>query len=93
MHHSQTEAIARIATAQDTYLVSGYGVQIDANSPIVKMNKSGDKKQAVVGEIVTYTLEVKNDGYVDATNVIFQDYLDPELEYLPDSLRIRGVAW
>ncbi|WOA66270.1 DUF11 domain-containing protein (plasmid) [Bacillus mycoides] len=93
LHHSQTEAIARIATAQDTYLVSGYGVQIDANSPIVKMNKSGDKKQAVVGEIVTYTLEVKNDGYVAATNVILQDYLDPELEYLPDSLRIRGAAW
>ncbi|UHA73526.1 DUF11 domain-containing protein [Paenibacillus sp. 481] len=92
LRHGQTEAIARIATQQDTYLVSGYGVQIDANSPIVKMNKSGDKKQAVVGEIVTYTLEVKNDGYVDATNVIFKDHLDPELEYVPDSLRIRGVA-
>ncbi|TVX93229.1 DUF11 domain-containing protein [Paenibacillus agilis] len=92
LFHGQTEAIARIATRQDTYLVSGYGVQIDANSPIVKMNKSSDKKQAVVGEIVTYTLEVKNDGYVDATNVIFKDHLDPELEYVVDSLRIRGVA-
>ncbi|MCR8842657.1 DUF11 domain-containing protein [Paenibacillus sp. SC116] len=90
LYHGQTEAIARIATRQDTYLVSGYGVQIDANSPIVKMTKSSDKKQAVVGEIITYTLEVKNDGYVDATNVIFKDHLDSELEYVPDSLRVRG---
>lgn len=93
LSNSQSEAIARIATSQDTYLVSGYGVQLDANSPIVKMNKSADKTKAVVGEIVTYTLEVRNEGFVPATNVLFQDFLDPELEFLPDSLRIRGVAW
>jgi uncharacterized repeat protein (TIGR01451 family) len=91
--NSQGEAIVRIATAQDTYLVSGYGVQLDANSPIVKMNKTADKAKAVVGEIVTYTLEVKNEGFVPATNVIFQDFLDPELEFLPDTLRVRGVPF
>lgn len=91
--NSQGEAIVRIATDQDTYLVSGYGVQLDANSPIVKMKKTADKTKAVVGEIVTYTLEVKNEGFVPATNVIFQDFLDPELEFLPDILRVDGVPF
>jgi uncharacterized repeat protein (TIGR01451 family) len=93
LRNSQGEAVVRIATAQDTYLVSGYGVQLDANSPIVKMYKSSDKTKAVVNEIVTYTLEVKNEGFVPATNIIFQDFLDSELEYLPDSLRVRGVPF
>ncbi|WP_028778017.1 DUF11 domain-containing protein [Shimazuella kribbensis] len=93
LQNSQGQAVVRIATAGDTYMVSGYGVQLDANSPIVKMTKSADKEKAVVGEIVTYTLEVKNEGFVPATNIIFQDFLDPELEYLPDSLRVRGVSF
>lgn len=93
LRNSQGEAIVRIATAQDTYLVSAYGVQLDANSPIVKMYKSADKTKAVIGEIVTYTLEVKNEGFVPATNVIFQDYLDAELEYIDDSLRVRGIPY
>lgn len=93
LRNSQGQAVVRIATSQDTYMVSGYGVQLDANSPIVKMTKSADKTKAVVGEIVTYTLEVKNEGFVPATNIIFQDFLDPELEYLPDSLRVRGIAF
>lgn len=91
MEISQTNAIACFKTDIDGFVLSGFGLQIDVNSPDIKMYKQVDKEVALVGDVLTYTIMIENSGLVEAQNSIFKDILPDELEFVEDSLIIDGV--
>jgi uncharacterized repeat protein (TIGR01451 family) len=92
MDTSQTSAIARLVTKGDGFVLSGLGLQIDVNSPDIQMEKTVDKDIAVVGDILTYTILVSNNGLVEAENAIFTDKLPAGVSFIPGSVQIDGIA-
>lgn len=92
METSQTEAIARLETKGDGYVVSGLGLQIDVNSPKLNMDKQVDLDVAMVGDVLTYTILIENSGLVEADQAIFTDKLPEELEFVTGSLQIDGIT-
>ncbi|KEK23079.1 RICIN domain-containing protein [Bacillus gaemokensis] len=91
MENSQTEALVQLTSKSDGYIVTGLGVQIDVNSPEIKVNKEVDKEAAIVGEILTYTLLIENNGMTEAQKTILKDTLPPELKFVEGSLQVDGV--
>ncbi|MGL5648360.1 MAG: isopeptide-forming domain-containing fimbrial protein [Clostridium sp.] len=55
------------------------------------LTKSVDKAYADVGDVLTYTIDVKNDGNVDAKNIILTDVIPNGTTLVPDSFSINGV--
>ncbi|MBS6507953.1 MAG: DUF11 domain-containing protein [Paraclostridium bifermentans] len=49
-----------------------------------------NKPTAVVGEILTYTINVTNNGKIFLDNIIVTDPLDPNLQYM-NNLKINGI--
>ncbi|TVX93232.1 RICIN domain-containing protein [Paenibacillus agilis] len=91
MQNSQTEAVVQLASKSDGYIVTGLAVQIDVNSPEIKVTKEVDKEAAVVGEKLTYTLLVENNGMTEAQRTTLTDILPPELKFVDGSLKVDGV--
>ncbi|WP_028778021.1 DUF11 domain-containing protein [Shimazuella kribbensis] len=91
MENSQTDAVVQFTSKSDGYIVTGLGVQIDVNSPEIKVTKEVDKRAEVVGEILTYTIFVENSGLTEAQNTILKDTLPPEVSFIPGSLLIDGI--
>ncbi|UHA73527.1 DUF11 domain-containing protein [Paenibacillus sp. 481] len=92
MDTSQTSATARLKTDMDGFVLSALGIQIDVNSPNIKIDKTVDKDIALVGDELTYTILVENSGLVEAQNGVFKDILPAELQFVPNSLTIDGQA-
>jgi uncharacterized repeat protein (TIGR01451 family) len=90
MENSQTDALIQFTSKSDGYIVTGLGVQIDVNSPEIKVTKEVDKKAEVVGEILTYTIFVENNALTEAQNTILKDNLPSEVSFIPGSLLIDG---
>jgi len=59
----------------------GYVLQIDRCSADLSLTKTASPSTAVVGDIITYTLVIKNDGPADATNIVVEELLPTGLTY------------
>ncbi|RDY28493.1 DUF11 domain-containing protein [Romboutsia weinsteinii] len=57
---------------------------------IMSANKMVDKATAKIGEILNFTIEIKNEGNVNANSVHFEDMLDPNIEFVQDSVYENG---
>lgn len=62
------------------------------NSVDIQFKKYSEPAAAVVGDTVTYTLVVKNNGNVPALNTEVEDILPPQLQFIPGSVTINGAA-
>lgn len=91
MINSQTSAIARFTSASDAYLVSGVAVQIDVDSPKIRMEKTVNFSEARVRDVVTYTIFLTNTKEIEARNAIWTDMLPPELQFVPGSIVVDGI--
>ncbi|MGL4772781.1 MAG: hypothetical protein ACRC2K_04360, partial [Clostridium sp.] len=75
-----------------------YGAQVLAKAPniIVTLDSydiDGDSEYNVeVGEPIAYAIQVKNDGDVDANNVVVSAVLDSVSSFIPGSVTINGVS-
>ena len=47
---------------------------------------------AAVGEEIIYSLQIKNSGKLEATNVIISSVLDPSTSFVPNSLTVNGTV-
>ncbi|MGL5347274.1 MAG: DUF7507 domain-containing protein, partial [Peptostreptococcaceae bacterium] len=66
-------------------------VTTQVNNATLDPVKSVDKSVAVVGEIVTYTINVTNTGSVSANTVILKDVVPNGTSYLPGTLTVNGI--
>ncbi|MGL4850427.1 MAG: DUF7507 domain-containing protein [Clostridium sp.] len=53
--------------------------------------KKADKEFVKVNDVITYTVELKNTGNVDAINVLFKDSIQDGLVFVKDSVEIDKV--
>lgn len=60
--------------------------------PNVTVNKKVDRTDAVVGDILTYTLTISNDSLIELTNCHIKDFLSEEVGFVPNSVTIDGEA-
>ncbi|KEK23077.1 DUF11 domain-containing protein [Bacillus gaemokensis] len=58
----------------------------------MEINKTVNKNEAKVKEILTYTVLVTNMDPVDAQNAILKDILPKELKFVPGSVVVDGAA-
>jgi len=92
---NQTQAFARATTAGDDYMVNALGLQISVNAPIiipVKKVNGQDNIQSNIGDVVTFTVDLDNNGAGEGTNVIFQDTLETGLMLVPGSFNINNYV-
>ncbi len=93
--NGQTQAFAQGTTSGigDEYVVAGLGLQIDTFSPSFPIVvKTVNRSSTFVGDVMTYTVTLTNNGQTNADGVIFGDALIPETTFVPGSLRVDGVA-
>lgn len=57
----------------------------------IVVSKIADKQEVSLGEIVTYTVKIVNDGTTIADNVVFIDTLPSGLELVNDQVIVNGV--
>jgi len=87
----------------DPGAVHGYGEYVIVNWVLLRLNRLAPNfetsntfmdavpTQVAPGGTVFYTIQVANDGTLDANNVVVTDALPPELEYVPNSTRVDGT--
>ncbi|MCH5586105.1 DUF11 domain-containing protein [Shimazuella sp. AN120528] len=91
MINSQNRAVARFTSNSDAYLVSGLAVQIDVDSPKIRMEKTVNLSEAKVRDVVTYTILLVNTKDIEARNTVWADILPAELQFVPGSIRVDRV--
>lgn len=91
---NQTIAFAQGTTTGDQYLINALALQINVGAPIFPATvKLVDKTTTVVGDTLTYTIQLDNTtGTADATNLVFTDAAPPGTSFIPGSLLVDGVA-
>ncbi|MDU4751412.1 MAG: hypothetical protein E6X86_10350 [Clostridium butyricum] len=74
-------------------------VQINSNTVTTQINlgsialtKTVDKNYATIGDILTYTVVVTNNGTVRADNVIFTDSLQSDITFNLGSVKVNGTT-
>lgn len=58
---------------------------------ILEAVKSADTQTAVVGNTITYTVEISNNGTIDAENVVFTDVIPLGATFVPNSFKINNI--
>jgi uncharacterized repeat protein (TIGR01451 family) len=73
------------------YMITNLGLQIDVGAPgWAAKGKSVDKTTTFLGDILTYTVGVQNNGTVDSTSVVFTDVQSPGTTFVMDSFKLNG---
>ncbi|MCA0983439.1 DUF11 domain-containing protein [Halobacillus yeomjeoni] len=96
--NNQGSAVFRYTTTGDAYMPNALGIQIDSVDvppvpPPFEVVKSTDLKFAEKGDILTYTVEITNNGTEPSGELIFTDYIPKGTTFVEDSLIIGGVPY
>lgn len=67
-------------------------VQTTVNQATISMQKSVDLQTATLNDVLTYTVNVTNNGNVTANNVIFVDSIPGGTTFVPNSVTVNGIA-
>ena len=67
-------------------------VQTTVNQATISMQKSVDLQTATLNDVLTYTVNVTNNGNVTANNVIFVDSIPAGTTFVPNSVTVNGIA-
>lgn len=88
--HNQTQAELLFRTDQESYVPIAFGLIIDINAPQIEITKTVDTAQAILGQVLTYFVEISNTGSTNA-DVSFLDVIPPGTLFLPNSVFINGA--
>ena len=83
---NQTSAAIRFTTTGDLYVPNALGLQIESKGADISVIKSADKSFVEVSKEVTFYFILKNEGNIQATNIILNDILPTYLNFKPDSI-------
>jgi uncharacterized repeat protein (TIGR01451 family) len=91
--NNQTSAFAQGTTTGDQYTVAGLGLQIDVFAPSFPVTvKQVDHASTFVGDVLTYTVTLNNNGQSTANSVVFNDPVPANTSFVAGSFKIDGVA-
>ncbi|MBS0589520.1 MAG: DUF11 domain-containing protein, partial [Proteobacteria bacterium] len=91
--NGQTTAYAQGTTTGDVYTMSAIGMQINVFAPSFPIVvKTVDKATAAVGDTLTYTITLNNQGAVAANNIVFNDAIPAGTTFVAGSLKINNVV-
>lgn len=68
-------------------------INVDNEQPALTINKEANVKTAEVGDFVDYTINVKNEGKSEASNVVLKDDLPLGFTYVQNSVRVDGQKY
>ncbi|WP_433617746.1 DUF7507 domain-containing protein [Paenibacillus cellulositrophicus] len=88
--NNQTEATVQFRTSADVYAVSAFGLQIDLNAPLIDIFKEVDAPTAVIGQILTYTVFLRNFGTAEADFAFLVDNIPEGTVFVDDSVFLDG---
>ena len=96
----ENNPVENIATASFGYVNSGLPpqggssksniVKVNIEEPSLKIVKTSDVRDASLGDTITYTVTITNDGDIDARNVIFSDDLPKAVRLIRGSFKVNG---
>lgn len=89
--NNQTGATIRFLTTDEAYLPIAFGLQIDINAPEIEVFKSANVSEAILGEIIIYTVNIENTGTADA-DVRFVDPLSEGTSFVEGSVVVNSVS-
>ncbi len=65
---------------------------VDGNAFLLRIEKSANKSEAKIGEVVTYTITIQNlSGSNIVNNILLEDRIPPGFKYLPNRVLLDGV--
>ncbi|GGI46601.1 hypothetical protein GCM10008018_17910 [Paenibacillus marchantiophytorum] len=90
--NTQTSAVLTLTTSGDGYLVNSNAIQVAINMPAITVIKNSDHAEAIVGDTITYTVDVENTSLSDATSVMFFDNIPDGSTFIMNSVTVDGIA-
>lgn len=90
--NSQTTGVLQLTTNGDIYTVNANAIQIDINAPLVTLTKTASSTGLVIGDTVTYTVNISNTGLVSASNTVLTDTIPAGATFVPGSVVVAGTA-
>ncbi|QHW34647.1 DUF11 domain-containing protein [Paenibacillus rhizovicinus] len=90
--NNQSSAVLQLTTSGDAYVVNGVGLQININAPAVTVSKSASATGTVIGDQITYSVTITNNGSANATSVVLADTLPTGATFVAGSVTVGGVA-
>lgn len=84
-------ALVTATDATDGIVLSMRPAVIFTQGRVLELEKSANKSTAVVGDVVTYLVELRNTRNIDALQVRIEDRIPPNFKYLRGSARLNGA--
>lgn len=75
-----------------TSTASSNTVQTTVNRANLSLQKSVDLQTATINDVLTYTINITNNGNVTANNVVFVDSIPAGTTFVANSVMVNGVA-
>lgn len=60
---------------------------------VITIKKTSSKNAVISGDVITYTIEISNDGDVDNTDVWFEDVLAEGMSFIKGSITVDGIKY
>jgi uncharacterized repeat protein (TIGR01451 family) len=69
-----------------------YTIVDDENSIVLRLTKTANKKEASIGDVITYTVDIGNTINSDILNVTVRDQIPLNFKYIKGSARLNGAV-
>lgn len=89
--NNQMTATFRYTSDGDAYMPNALGIQIDQGDALLDVQKRVDRTFAGPDDVLTYTITIRNDGVVEANNVVFTDPIPTGAVFVEDSVSVNGT--
>ncbi|MGW8958242.1 DUF7507 domain-containing protein [Paenibacillus sp. NPDC055715] len=90
--NSQTSGVLQLTTNGDIYTVNANAIQIDINAPLVTLTKTASATGSVIGDTLTYTINISNTGLVSASSTVLTDTIPVGATFVAGSVVVAGTA-
>jgi uncharacterized repeat protein (TIGR01451 family) len=74
----------------DAIVLTQQPVVFFSQGQVLNVTKAANKNEVVIGDVVTYQVEIRNTTAADVVQVSLADIIPPHFKYLKDSARLNG---